>query len=559
MACHTEPVQIHASLRPLLGRLLLMWFAAFFFLTATSAKTNSATLFDDAAVSFSRFKIAESGFSESTILVTIGGVRIGPVPGELRTIDFEIVPPTTGHQTVALAFTEAGTGISVDNKYLPTVPGGGIRRMLLTTNDAKSGELSPKILSLDSKSKSIVAPVCTTLADPANVEAITLKHPDHQWSVPNDTLRSLIVSLATECQNIFKKAGVFSDGFVSRARLSKRLRESADGLVTSRIMEIDNWVGTTSVGNSAPNGLSGAIVVFRGVEISGSKIPDEGVKFGARSILWDGKLSNGSMRRIALYGRVSQYPGAPSGLLDGADQIAIDLTPGKSYPYSLVETVSQSSFAGLLLLEHALSNLRVMRAASIEGNAAEALLIKRRFSDNSAAYWSAAATSDDVSDALEVVWKNIFQRSFQSEEQVRDLQSKLKNWGLYLEEIDGKVGAATITAFKLFEVMISGASNGALSAMERVALSTTPDSSALISAVRVGSLGDYFMLDNLVENASGHNFNLLNLENHVAALQDEIFGLEAKVNDAEAKKEDAKLALSSIRFDCRCEGGRLCD
>jgi hypothetical protein len=533
----------------------ILWVAVAFMgdVGGFGSSAEAAILYDAAAVSPSRFLLGENGVAKG-LTISVAGVRLPFNPDNpLRSVAFEIVQINSDPLNVAIALTEVGTGMFLKETVLTPLPGNQTPRMLLGTIDVKNGLLATKLRTLNDPGRAVVATICSSLTDPIDFEAAAIVVPAADRPKQGAAFAKAVRALASECQSALANLGTVSAGFVSRAKVSERLLKGADGLVSAKVMGLNNWVG-----NASDKLMSGTIASLLTIEVAGATTGSEPVRIDRKGLLWDGHLASAEQRRLALYGRVSQYPGAPGGLFDNADGLALDLRTRAPLPRGFDAAIKATSRESLLLLEHLLTNLAVLRAVSAEATNATGLTVNNRFSPRAAVYWSAAVFGDDASGAIKAVSSELFRRAFPDQDKVSKLQAGLKAWGFYEGDIDGQAGLMTIKAFQEFERMISGASNSSPSGVESQVLAMTPTGNLPLPTAQAGSLAE-MLVPQTGRNASAEQQQSLhNIEAESQAMEVEIAALALELERIDAGTADRIRARDALLADCYCQGGRLC-
>lgn len=515
------------------------------------SRAEAAMLIDDVAVSPSKFSLRENATAKG-LTVSVSGVRMPFNPANpLRSVAFEIVQINNDPVNVAIAFTEAETGVFLKETALTSLPGNQTPRMLLGTSDVKNGSLATKLQTLNEPGRAVVATICSSLMDPIDYTTVAAAIPESERPQAGPAFAKALQSLAGECRSALAQMGTVSAGFVARSKISDRLLKGADGLVSAKVIGLDNWVG-----NGSDQLMSGTIASLQMVEVLTESEP---IRLTQTGLLWDGHLASADQRRLALYGRVSQYRGAPRGLLDSADNLAVDLKPRAPLPRGFDAVIEASSRESLLLVEHMLSNLPVLRAASTEAISATGLVVRHRFSPHAAVYWSAAVFGDDVSGASAAVSSELFRRAFPDQDKVSKLQTSLKNWGFYEGDVDGQAGPMTVNAFRAFERMVSGASNGFPSDIEARVLAMTPTQDIRLHAAQAGSLAKMLVPEMALDATAEQQEALSKLEAESQALEAEIAALEVELEGIDAGTADRIRMRDALLADCYCQGGRLCN
>lgn len=518
------------------------------------SRAEAAILYDDAAVSPSGFLLGENGVAKG-LTISVAGVRLPFNPANpLRSVAFEIVQINSDPLNVAIALTEAGTGMFLKETVLTPLPGNQTPRMLLGTIDVKNGLLATKLRTLNDPGRAVVATICSSLTDPIDFEAAAVSVPEANRPKQWVEFAKAVRSLAGECRGALANLGTVSAGFVSRAKVSERLLKGADGLVSAKVMGLDNWVG-----NASDKLMSGTIASLQMIEVAGAVTGSEPVRIDRKGLLWDGHLASAEQRRLALYGRVSQYPGAPGGLFDSADSLALDLRPRAPLPRGVEAAIKASSRESLLLVDHMLTNLPILRAVSAEATSATGLIVRHRFSSHAAVYWSVAVFGDDASGAIKAVSSELFRRAFPDQDKVSKLQAGLKAWGFYEGDVDGQAGPMTVKAFQEFEQMISGASNSSPSGVESRVLAMTPTGNLPPPTARAGSLAEILVPQTGSNVTAEQQQSLGKLEAESQAMEVEIAALSVELERIDAGTNDRIRARDALLADCYCQGGRLCN
>lgn len=515
------------------------------------SRAEAAILIDDVAVSPSQFSLRENATAKG-LTISVSGVRMPFNPANpLRSVAFEIVQINNDPVNVAIALTEAQTGVFLKETGVTPLPGKQTPRMLLGTTDVKNGSLATKLQTLNEPGRAVVATICSSLMDPIDYAAVAGAIPAAERPQTGPAFAKAVQSLAGECRGALARMGTVSAGFVARSKISDRLLKGADGLVSAKVIGLDNWVG-----NASDKLMSGTIASLQMVEVS---MESEPVRITQTGLLWDGHLASADQRRLALYGRVSQYRGAPRGLLDSADNLAVDLKPRAPLPRGFDAVIKASSPESLLLVEHMLSNLPVLRAASVEATSATGLIVRHRFSPHAGVYWSAAVFGDDVSAAIGAVSSELFRRAFPDQDKVSKLQTSLKNWGFYEGDVDGQAGPMTINAFRAFERMVSGASNGFPSDVEARVLAMKPTRDMPPHVAQAGSLAKMLVPEMAGEATAEQQEALSKLEAESKALEAEIAALGVELAGIDVGIADRIRMRDALLADCYCQGGRLCN
>lgn len=513
---------------------------------------KAAMLFDDVSVTSTRFALAE-GSMATGIKLTLNGLHL---PGEpsapARSLAFEVVKIGTDAENVAIALT-AETGIALDAAQLADLPKSEATRQLVTLKQVTAGTLSATIQRLDPPGRAVLATICASMADPTTVAAALGHLAQTDQPSPKDLFQTAVQSLATGCRASLAKAGITSGGFIRRDRLPARLLNSADGLLSAGSVTIDNWMG-----NASDARMTGSILTLREVDVIGPDLQNAPKKRAATSLLWDGQIDVATQRRIALYGRVSQYPGAVSGLFDAADDLTIDIKPKAPVPDGLDAAIADSSRESLVLVEHVLSNLPLIEAAALEARSPSKIDISGALPAEAAAYASVASFGDDVSAVLDKVRAALFKRAYPDEKAVLALQDKLTKWQLYDGAVDGKTGPKTRAAFAAFERIVSGSANGTPSDMESAALPLWSAGPPPAPPPLAGSLADALMPEEARSVPAEVAAKLQTLEDEAATIRSDLASAEADLAAIEADSSPRIRALETLLADCYCQGGRLC-
>jgi hypothetical protein len=521
-------------------------------LSLYALQAKAAMLFDDVRVTSTRFDMPD-GSLVTGIELSLTGLRLPGDPAApartLRTLAFEVVKTGTNAEDVAIALSASGTGMS----QLTNSANSEASRLLITAKDATDGGLATKIKKLHPQGRAVLATICTTMADPANVSAVLDQLAQADRPAPQGLFQSAVLSLATKCRFDLAKAGVISGGFISRDKLPARLLHSADGALSAESIAINNWMG-----NPTDRRMTGSIVTLRAVEVTELDLRKAPKTFAATSLLWDGHIDVPSRRRIALFGRVSQYPGAESGLFDAADDLSINLYPTTQPTKGLDKAIAESSRESLVLVQHVLSNLPLLQAAALETTSLTDIDITGALPVEAAAYWSVVRFGDDASAVLDMVEADLFRRAYPDEKSVLALQESLTKWRLYDGAVDGKTGPNTRSAFAAFERMVSGAANGTPSDVEIAALPLWSDSPPQIPPALTGSLADALTPETSDVGTAEAMASLRDLEIEANAIQSEIAALEAEIAEVETEKTSKINNLEILLTDCYCQGGRLC-
>lgn len=521
-------------------------------LCLVAPEAKAAMLFDDASVSSTRFAMA-GGRVVSGMKVSLSGLRLpGASSAPARSLAFEVVKLSTNAE-VAFALSASETGLTFNAGQLAPLPDGETPRSLFTTKDVTDGSLAAKVQALDPHGRAVLATICTTMADPATISAALAHLSQVDRPAPESLFQLAVVSLATECRSELAKAGTISGGFIQRAKLPTRLLNSADGLLSAESVTIDNWMG-----NPTDARMTGSIFTLHEVEVIGLDMQKAPKSFAATSLLWDGHLDVPSRRRIALYGRVSQYSGTSSGLFDSEDDLSINLYPKTEPTKGLDAAVAESSRESLVLVEHIFSNLPLLQAAALETTSLSGISITSALPAEAAAYWSAVRFGDDASAVLDMVQAELFRRAYPDEKAVLALQDSLTKWRLYDGAVDGKTGPKTRSAFAAFERMVSGSANGAPSELEIAALPLWSDGPPPTPPALTGSLADALTSDQPADGTVGAAVKLRDLEREAEGILSEIAGLEAELATVDSESSAKIRAVETKLADCYCQGGRLC-
>lgn len=525
-------------------------------LSLCAPEAKAAMLFDDASVSSTRFAIRfamAEGRVVSGIKLSLSGLRLPGDPyASARSLAFEVVKLST-NANVAFALSASETGLTFNAGQLAALPDGETPRALFTTKDMTDGNLAAKVQALDPQGRAVLATICTTMADPANISAALAQLPQADRPAPESLFQLAVLSLATECRSALAKAGTTSGGFIQRAKLPARLLNSADGLLSAESITIQNRTD-----NFVEPSRTGGSVSLYAVQVLGVDLRTTPKTFTATRFLWDGDIKDPAQRRISFYGRVSQFPGAISGMFDAADDMMIDISPKVSPPIGLDAAIADSSRESLILVEHVLSNLPFMQAAALETNSPAEIDIAGTLPAKAAAYASVATFGDDASAVLDMVEAELFRRAYPDEKSVLALQESLTKWRLYDGAVDGKTGPNTRSAFAAFERMVSGAANGTPSDVEIAALPLWSDSPPQIPPALTGSLADALTPETSDVGTAEAMASLRDLEIEANAIQSEIAALEAEIAEVETEKTSKINTLEILLTDCYCQGGRLC-
>lgn len=516
-------------------------------------QAEAAMLFDEVLVTSTRFAVAE-GSVATGIKLSLSGLHLpGDPSGPARTLAFEVVKIGTGTENVTIALSGSDTGLTLDEGQLAALPEGEAPRLLIAAKDATDGSLSAKVQALDPQGQAVLATICTSLADPGTV-ATALGHlAQADRPAPEGLFQTAVLSLASECRSELAKAGTISGGFVVRNKLPTRLLHSADGILSAESVTIDNWMG-----NPTDARMTGSIFTLREVKVIGLDMRKAPKSFAATSLLWDGHIDVPSRRRIALYGRVSQYTGASSGLFDSEDDLSINLYPKTEPTKGLDAAIAESSRESLVLVEHVLSNLPLLQTAALETASLSGISITSALPAEAATYWSAARFGDDASAVLDMVQAELFRRAYPDEKAVLALQESLTKWQLYDGAVDGKTGPKTRFAFAAFERMVSGTANGAPSELEIAALPLWSDGPPPMPPALTGSLADALRSDQPADGMVGAAVKLRDLEREAEGILSEIAGLEAELATVDLETGAKIRVVETALTDCYCQGGRLC-
>jgi hypothetical protein len=536
--------------KPLRG-LVVMGLALIF----AAPQARAAMLFDGASVTSTRFALAEGSIATG-IKLTLNGLHLPGEPyAQSRSLAFEVFKIGMDAENVAIAVSGSDRGLPLHAAQLVTFPDGEAPRFLITSKDATGGSLAAKVQALDPQGQAVLATICVSLTDPTTVAAALGHLAKTDRPAPEGLFQTAVLSLAAECRSALAKTGTTSGGFINRDKLPTRLLNSADGLLSAESIAFENY---NYMAETSGNRYSGSMPTFRVVEVIGpnSRLPPK--TFAVTSLPWAGNLYEPFERRIGLYGRVAQYPNAVSGLFDASDDLAIDLWYNEQPPQELDAAIADSSRESLILVDHVLSNLPVLRATALETSTAAGISIDSVLSSEAAAYWSIATFGDDVSAVLDKVHEELFRRSYPDENAVRALQESLTKWQLYDGAVDGKTGPKTRSAFADFERMVSGAANGTPSELELAALPLWSEGPPPAPPALAGSLADALTQDQPADGTAGAAVKLRDMEREADGILSEIADLEAELAAVDSETTAKIHAVETLLSDCYCQGGRLC-
>ena len=424
----------------------------------------------------------------------------------------------------------------------------GELQVLLSSDMNQDGAIGSLMEALDPANRAVVATVCTTLADPANVAAIIRPFAANGQFLVDSTFQIALASLAAECQSSLAEMGTASAGFIHRAGAMARLEQGADALVSLASIDLRNWVG-----NSTGADMSGTIVTARRLSAATGDPAANFAEVDTASLLWDGRPGGQEVSRVAIYGRVSQYKGSGPGLLDAEDQIDIELKPGGTIPDALGEALAGSSTASLLIADHLLSNLQLLRVLALERTQISGIDVQWSQTDDLKAFWYLSTFALDPAPVTAAVRMELFRRSFSDDVDVAKLQTSLKALGLYDAEVDGKTGPMTRDAFATLERLASGAANGVVSPVEAIALGLKTTGFSPLPRPLPASLADVLTAKSGVsqEDSSRVTADTRILQERIAALESELVAMRAgarpRIEMLEARLEE-----------CYCQDGRGC-
>lgn len=517
-------------------------------LTAPLA-ARATILFDSVSVSPTSFRLDPQRKAVGLKLV-IDGLRLPRLWRDgKRTASVEIVRTGPRSTDVAIALSPDGTGLTLPADRLTTPSDGSPPRLLLTATGDGSAAMAEQMQSLQ-PARYLLATICTTLADRANLAAMIAAIPESERPPLDMTFQTVLEQLATNCRDTLAEAGTHSDGFISREDAFARIGTGADGLITAEAADLQSWRG-----NATGPDMSGSIVTFRKVAVLPGDLTLAPILFPEASLLWDGQIGDINSQRTALFGRQSQYSGTTAGLFDGADRISVDLTAATPRPAAFDTAVAGASRESLLLVEHALSNLRLLRVLALETGAPGGITRRGTLTDEGSDHWYMAAFAADITPALEAVRAELFARAFADKSKASELQTALKAWGFYSGQLDGQAGPMTRAAFAAFEGMVSGTANGTPSPREAAALRVPPSPALLIPPLRPATVGDWLTPDPPAEDATSARQQA---RAEADALLASIAEVEAEIAALEQKTSPRIASVERALEACFCQGGRAC-
>lgn len=520
-----------------------------YFMFGIDLRAHATILFDSASVSEVSYEL-DAGKEAVGLTLLVDGVRLpGRWSDGKTSVSFDIIKIGSTNLGVAIAISTnvIGQALPAGRKVTPAVVSES--RIILSAIDGDTRTVKDQIRGLEDIYP-LLATICATLDDRASIAAMIASVRVDVRQLLDKTFEGSMVELASNCRQALKATGVHSDGFISRRDVSNRVAVSFDGLLSTDRIIFANWQG-----NLRGSDMSGAVVTLRGLEILEPGLSFSSLSIVERSLLWDGKIWDFRSQRTAFFGRISQYPGAATGLFDAADELTADLTVASPKPGALQTAISKSSRESLLLVEHVLVNLRLLRILALEEGPDNKIFVRSRLSETATEYWYQAAFAVDASESLEAVRSELFRRSFERSADAVSLQNALKSWGFYLGEVDGKAGPRTRAALSEFERIVSGAANGALSPREIVALKIAPTSVVQDAAVIPGSIADWLKPAALQSRVFAEKKRVAS---EVAGLKSQIAEVAKEITELERGFRLRILGLERELEACICQYGRAC-